>query len=73
MRFFYTAFLFSVFSIGALAQISDEKFQFKGKFDFDNPAEKILHYELFAGGEKLRLFGERSIQVWDVKNKKVLD
>lgn len=73
MRFFYNAFLCFIFSTVALAQISDERFQFKGKFDFDNPAEKILHYELFEGGEKLRLFGERSIQIWDVKNKKVLE
>jgi WD40 repeat protein len=73
MRFFCISLLCLVFSIAAFAQISDEKFKFKGKFDFDNPAEKILHYELFDNGEKLRLLGERSIQVWDVKNNKVLE
>lgn len=73
MRFFCTAFLFLAFSMAALAQISDGKFQFKGRFDFDNPADVILHYNLLAGGEKLRLIGERSIQIWDVKNNKVLE
>lgn len=75
MRFIWIiAFLCLIFSNTAVhAQISDEKFQFKGKFDFDNPAEKILYYELFDNGEKLRLFGERSIQIWDVKNNKVLE
>lgn len=74
MRFFLAVVLVGlIFSAAVPAQISDGKFQFKGKFDFDNPAEKILYYELFEGGEKLRLFGERSIQVWDVKNNKVLE
>jgi WD40 repeat protein len=73
MRFFCITLLFIIFSTVALAQISDEKFQFKGKFDFDNTAEKVLHYELFEDGAKLRLFGERSIQIWDVKNNKVLE
>lgn len=71
---FCTAFLFLIFSfVAAFAQISDEKFEFRGKFDMDEPSERVLHYELFDNGEKLRLFGERSIQIWDVKNRKVLE
>lgn len=73
MRFFCITFLCFIFSNVALAQISDEKFQFRGKFDFDNPAERVLNYELLEGGAKLRIFGERSIQIWDVKNNKVLE
>jgi WD40 repeat protein len=73
MRFFCIAFLALVFSIAASAQVSDRNFQFKGKFDMDNPSEGIIAYDLFENGEKLRLVGEKSIQIWDVKNNKVLD
>ncbi|HEX8247567.1 MAG TPA: hypothetical protein VF599_05240 [Pyrinomonadaceae bacterium] len=39
----------------------------------DNPSEGIIAYDLLENGEKLRLVGEKSIQIWDVKNNKVLE
>lgn len=52
---------------------TDGRFQLKGKFDFENPNERIFAFDLFDEGKKLRLVGPNNVQIWDVENNKVLD
>lgn len=61
-----------VFSVFVQAQNSARQFEIVGKFSLDDPAERILAYDFFDDGARLRLIGERSIRFWDVRNKKVV-
>ncbi|CAN5288015.1 hypothetical protein BH10ACI1_BH10ACI1_10800 [soil metagenome] len=62
-----------IFSTIGFSQFSAANFQFKGKFDFENPSEQIIAYDLFDNNAKLRLIGKNTVQIWDVKNNKVLE
>lgn len=73
MRVFQCFLLCLLFSTIGFSQFSAENFQFRGKFDFDNPSEQIIAYNLFDNNKKLRLIGANTIQIWDVKNNKVLE
>ena len=65
MRLFKIILLCLVFSSILFAQVSDKNFQFKGKFDFENPNEEILVYK-FLNGTRLQLIGPNTFQIWDV-------
>lgn len=69
MRFLKIIFLAFAFSSLALAQTSVDNFKFLGKFDFENPNERILAYELL-GGSKFELIGSNTFQLWDAANDK---
>ena len=73
MKVFQCFMLCLVFTTIGFSQFATGNFQFKGKFDFDNPSEQIIAYDLFDNNEKLRLIGANTVQIWDVKNNKVLE
>lgn len=73
MRVFKVFLFCLLFSVVAFSQFSVEKFDYKGKFDFDNPSEQIIAYDLFDANQKLRLIGTNTVQIWDVKTNKVLE
>lgn len=73
MRYIKIPILIIFFSLFASAQTLNSAFEYTGKFDFDNPSEKIIAYDLFENNEKLRLIGKNTVQIWDIKNNKVLE
>ena len=73
MRYFKITLLILLVSARSFSQFATENFQLKGKFDFENPSEQIIAYDFFDNNEKLRLIGANMIQIWDVKNRKVLE
>jgi len=72
MRFLKVIFVGLLFSSLAPAQTSVENFRFVGKFDFENPNERILTYKPLDGG-RLQLIGSNTFQIWDTANNKVLE
>lgn len=72
MYYFRVFLLILLISATSFSQLPFNNFQFRGKFDFENPSETILSYDLFEQGKKLRLIGNNTIQLWDVESKKVL-
>jgi WD40 repeat protein len=74
-------FLFLIFSFSVPAQSNqpaqtgqpvNSLIKEIGDFDFENPAEKIIQVRFLDGGAKLWLLGTNTIQVWDIRNKKVI-
>jgi WD40 repeat protein len=67
------AFFFIVFlSFSALAQTQGSLMTVKGNFDFDNPDEQVITYRFLEGGAKLWMLGKNTVQIWDVRNNKVI-
>lgn len=73
MKFLRTLTLFLFFSSLTLSQTTAPHFVLKGKFFFNDWREQVIAYDLFENDEKLRMIGARFFQIWDVKNKKVIE
>jgi WD40 repeat protein len=74
MRIFRAVLTSMVLAASLYAQAAqDDKslFTFKGRFDFDNPAEKVVSLR-FPDDGKLWMLGAKSIQVWNTNRKEVL-
>lgn len=73
MKFFKTFFLLVIFSTLVIsAYSSNEDFEYKGGFDFENPHQKIKIHRFFDNGKKLLLVGNGNFQIWDIENNKAI-
>lgn len=59
-------------SLAVSAQTFVEDYKFLGKFDFENPNERILAFKFFDD-ERLQLIGPNTFQIWDAANNRVLE
>lgn len=72
MRFLKIFFLCLISPFSLAAQTGADDFKFVGRFDFENPNERILAYKPLEDG-KLQLVGSNTFQIWDTANNKVLE
>lgn len=53
-------------------QISNKNVEYKGFFDLENPVERIRTYKFIENNKFLLLVGDRTFQLWDLEDRKVL-
>jgi WD40 repeat protein len=70
MRILRTVMLCLFLPAWLFAQTGSQ-FVLKRRFDFDNPAEKLVTFRLLED-DKLWLLGTRSVQIWDVGGRSVI-
>lgn len=64
-------FLF-LFSLSVFASNDSETLKYNAKIGFTNGEDSISAHNFFDGGRKLLLFGEKTLQIWDVASGKLL-
>ncbi len=61
------------FVANVFASNDSEVLMFKAKIGFDKTEDKIIEYKFFESGKKVLLLGNKSLQIWDVENNKLLN
>jgi WD40 repeat protein len=73
IKFLHICLLFSLLTLHSFAQDEPPSpVKLIGKFDFDNPSERIIRHEFLDNNTRLWMLGANTVQLWDVVNKKVI-
>ncbi len=72
MRIINLILILLIFCIFVFAGNADV-IEFKAKIGFTNDEDKIVTHEFLENGSKVLIIGEKNLQLWDVKNAKLLN